>query len=70
MQRHVQSRYRFHEWKTPAKVRECAHRRGCRMAAPPHPLAYADIGTPHDDSRQPRGVAAQWEGHLDRVARR
>ncbi len=39
------------------------------MAAPPHPLAYADIGTPHDDSRQPRDVAAQREGHLDRVAR-
>ena len=40
------------------------------MAAPRHGLACADIGTPHYDASQPRGVAAQREGHLDRVARK
>ena len=70
MQRHVQSRNRFHEWEMPAEVGERANHRGCRMAAPRNRLACTDIGTSHCDARQPRGVAPQWEGHLDRVARR
>ncbi len=69
MQRRVQSGNRFHQWETPAEVGERAYHRGCPIAAPHHRLAYADIGTPHDDSRQPRGGAARWKGHLDRVAR-
>jgi len=70
MQRHVQSRNRLHEWEMPAEVGERANHRGCQVAAPRHSVACADIGTPHSNARQARNVAAQWEGHLDRGARR
>ena len=68
MECHVESCHRFNQREVAAEIGDRANRRRCRPSAADHGFAGVNRGAPHCESDQARGLAAQREGDLNRLA--